>query len=96
MTNIEKERPKNVQDIADRVLTNMSEKDKETFKDMTEDDLSVLHFGLGMYVRNNFGLWSGNDKLLKSCSADDTYSPKHPDDVSMEIIKVAWEKLQKV
>ena len=96
MTNIEKERPEIIQDIADRVLVDMSEKDRETFKDMTEDDLSVLHFGLGMYVRNNFGLWSGNDKLLKSYGADDTYSLKHPDDVSMKIIKAAWKKLQKV
>ena len=95
MTDIEKERPKIVQDIADRVLTNMSEKDKETFKCMVEDDLSVLHFGLGMYIRNNFDLWSGNDKLLKLYNADNMYSSKNPDDISMEIIKVAWEKLQK-
>ncbi|MGV8149854.1 MAG: DUF6794 domain-containing protein [Alkaliphilus sp.] len=55
----------------------------------------MLHFGLGMYIRNNFGLWSDNDTLLKSCGADNRYSSMHPDDISMEIIKMAWKKLQK-
>jgi hypothetical protein len=25
----------------------------------TEDDIGHLHFGLGMFLRNNWGLWSG-------------------------------------
>lgn len=26
------------------------------------------HFGLGLQIRNNFGLWGGNTKLLDDCT----------------------------
>jgi len=34
---------------------------------MAEVELSVLTTTLGEYIRNEFGLWTGNDELLISC-----------------------------
>jgi hypothetical protein len=38
------------------------------------------HFGLGMWVRNNLGLWQGNGALLEAIHA------WHPDDASGPIL----------
>jgi hypothetical protein len=34
---------------------------------MDDDDLLSLHFGLGWAIRNELGLWQGNDALLHEC-----------------------------
>jgi hypothetical protein len=54
---------------------------------MSEDDLINLHFGLGQWIRNNFGLWRGNQDLMQATGALD------PDDASGEIIKALWLQL---
>lgn len=33
---------------------------------MRKDELFQLHFGLGMWIRNNWGLWKGNKELLSN------------------------------
>ncbi|MGL4668757.1 MAG: DUF6794 domain-containing protein [Saezia sp.] len=38
------------------------------------------HFSLGAAIRNNYGLWQGNSKLLEDCGVD------HPDDASHKIL----------
>lgn len=43
-----------------------------------------------MFIRNEFGLWGANSKLLESFNSGFI----HADDVSMDIIKALWEKLQ--
>jgi aspartyl protease family protein len=49
---------------------------------MPEDELIDLHFGLGLAVRNAFGLHKPESKLLSSCGTS------HPDDAS-GVIKLA-------
>jgi hypothetical protein len=79
---------------------------KKEIAEMDEAKLRWLHFGFGMYIRNNFGLWQGNNALLQSCepveysqlSAIDRIrlnlrTRNHPDEVSTIIIKAFWKKL---
>lgn len=54
----------------------------------SEADLSMLHFGLGQWIRNYFGLWSGNDRLLH-----DTGQPD-PDDACDVIVRMFWIQLR--
>ncbi len=61
---------------------------------MAEEQLSSLHFSLGNYIRNEFGLWGSDEELLKACCPDS--SLQNPDDASMVIIKALWWKLQSV
>ena len=46
-----------------------------------------LHFSLGAYIRNNFGLWGGNRALLDDCGVDDA------DDASGVILRALYRKL---
>jgi len=80
--------PKSVEEAADRVISIMPEKDKRFVRETKREKLVQFHFGLGLYIRNAFGLWQGNSDLLESCGC------RHPDDCSMEIVTRIWEKLQ--
>ena len=55
---------------------------------MTEEDLISLDIGMGMWIRNNLGLWEGNTALLQATGED------HPDDASGEIIRAFWLALR--
>lgn len=41
-----------------RLIKSPLDEEKGTIKNMSEDVLSNLQFGLGMAIRNNFGLWT--------------------------------------
>ena len=51
-------------------------------------DLVQLHFGLGMWIRNNLGLWEGNRRLLDACGRST------PDDASTFLIEAFWQHLR--
>lgn len=55
---------------------------------MPEDDLIDLHFGLGLAIRNAFGLHESGSGLLSSCGTS------HPDDALDVIILNLWRRLQ--
>ena len=55
---------------------------------MQEDDLIDLHFSLGMAIRNAFGLYKPQSKLLVSCGV------VHLDDASGVLIKKLWMKIK--
>jgi hypothetical protein len=59
--------PKTVDQAVARLFSELSFKDKSTTANMAEVELSVLHKTTGEYVRNDFGLWSGNKDLMTSC-----------------------------
>jgi len=82
----------------------MPELNLQVLKSIPDDELPMLHFTLGQWIRNNFGLSHGeNQKLLYSCAENsDTEHiyPEigmafiHPDDASMIIIQALWKRLQ--
>ena len=55
---------------------------------MREDELVTLEIGLGMWTRNNLGLWNGNAALL------DATGEAHADDASGVIIRAFWLALR--
>ena len=94
--------PKTVEEAVDQLISSMSEEDKEALRNTPEQDLILFHHGVGTYIRNEFGLWSDNKELLKSCgsrifpeSGYDEYLTMmvDPDDASMEIIEATWIRL---
>ncbi len=66
---------------------------REEIRLMARDDLTGLDMGLGMAIRNEFGLWGGNDALSRAACAK---ASCHPDDVSMTIIEAVWTHLRQV
>lgn len=55
---------------------------------MAEDEMITYHFGLGMYLRNNWGLW--RDSQLSKHMKQLGFT--HPDDMSSVILKTFWCK----
>ena len=95
--------PKTVEEAVDQLISSMSEEDKEALRNTPEQDLILFHHGFGTYLRNEFGLRSDSNELLKSCgsrispeSAYDEYLAMivDPDSASTEIIEATWKKLQ--
>jgi hypothetical protein len=79
-----KDWPLTLADAVSRIVTKLSDSDKKAIAKMKKKDLVMLHMSMGMGIRNEFGLWQGNDALLESCG------PCHPDDVSGVIIEAVW------
>jgi hypothetical protein len=48
------------------VIASLSDQNKAAIAAMAESELIGLHFGLGMWIRNNLGLWKGNGELMQS------------------------------
>ena len=70
----------------------MDEDEQELFKNSTEKDLIQFHMGLGRYIRNEF-LWKNTNYKPEIRDGVD-YSKNHPDNLSMEIIKMVWNRMK--
>ncbi|MFC1577628.1 YpsA SLOG family protein [Thermodesulfobacteriota bacterium] len=86
--------PKTVEEAVDRLINELSLKDRTTISHMDEGELINLHHSLGEYIRNEFGLWSGNDDLMSSCCAIAKMDKVHEDTASTIIIEKLWERLR--
>jgi hypothetical protein len=78
--------PTTVESAVEQLLAMLSEESKTTVREMPEEELIFCHHGLGMGIRNEFGLWKGNKKLLEAACP----GGGHPDDASMVIIRALW------
>lgn len=82
--------PSTVEEAANLLIRDLPEEDKLEVVTKRKDDLIMYHHGWGTSIRNSFGLWGGNKKLLKDCGGPKT----HPDDCSMIIIEEVWKILR--
>lgn len=74
-------------DAAVRLLITMVPKAEQArIAAMARDELVVLHFGLGLWIRNNLELWQGNRALLEACGV------QSPDDASTFLIEAFWRE----
>ena len=87
-----REYPKSIQEAIERLLLELSDRDKLVIKNTSEEDLSMFHLTWGNYIRNEFGLWGNNRELLRGCSPEGSES--NPDDASSVIMKALWKSLQ--
>lgn len=83
--------PQTVEAAATMILDTTDQKSKDQIALMSKSDLAGLHLGLGMSIRNNFGLRMGNTRLLESCGDG---VPVAPDTCSGVILQRIWERLQ--
>lgn len=96
--------PRTIQEAVDRLALTLSQAEKDDIAGMTEADLIDLHFGLGMRIRNEFGLWRNqNPALLLDCqrvkfkdmaNIPDGLPAIHPDEAAMLIIRALWARLR--
>ncbi|HSY40504.1 MAG TPA: DUF6794 domain-containing protein [Polyangia bacterium] len=82
--------PTTVDEAARQIIGRLDEKSKDRLRKDEKKNLIRYHLGWGMGIRNSFGLWQGNTKLLESCGGG---KPIHPDDCSMIIIEAVWARV---
>ncbi len=87
--------PKTIHEAVDRLIMELTLKDKVLIANMTYDELVDLNSNLGAYIRNAFRLWSGNLELMESCKFAIKDKTINADSASFAIIDNLWEKLRK-
>jgi hypothetical protein len=45
------------------IIAQLDEPTAERIKNATDDDITLMHFGLGMAIRNSLGLWAESNEL---------------------------------
>lgn len=81
--------PVTVEEVVRDLLPQMTPYEKVSVIFTRKDKLFLLHFDLGLLIRNRYGLWRGNEKLIFSACGFQC----HPDEASMKIIEAVWETL---
>lgn len=89
-----KNQPQTVYEAVEMLVAQLPLKQKATIANMAESELIKLNTSLGRYVLNKFGLWSGNEKLVESCSTKSNYPLHNEDDAAAVIVKELWRKLK--
>lgn len=79
--------PQTIEQAVGVLLEQLPADEKCKIAAASQDNLFILHFGLGTQIRNDFGLWGGNTTLLESTGKI------HPDDAAMAIIEALWHRL---
>jgi hypothetical protein len=86
-------RPKTLKEAVSMVLKELEHRGQTNyFKDYKEDELVLLHHGMGRDIRNDFGLWGENAVLIAALREE--AGKEHADDMSSFIIKRACMELQ--
>ena len=81
--------PINLEDSFVQLLVLLDPADIETMRSGSESDMGQYHFGLGMWMRNSWGLWGGSRLAQWFGSQGIT----HPDDMSGIILNSFWRHL---
>ena len=81
--------PENLDDCFQELEKTLQQEFLKEFKAKKEEELIVYHRGLGMWLRNNWGLW-GDSRLKLYFNHLGVY---HPDDMSQIIIVSFWRRL---
>ena len=90
-----KQKPSTITEAVNSLLSDLPIETKHQIKNSSEDGLINFHFGLGMAIRNEFGLWNKDSKLLEDCKGLSGNPNLDVDTASELIIKALWERLQK-
>jgi hypothetical protein len=85
--------PKTVDEAAQRLMSDLSLKDKNTIANIDEGDLIDMHFSLGLSIRNRF-LYPRNEQLLESCRFVSKDKYLHWDQAASVIIRELWNRLR--
>jgi hypothetical protein len=80
--------PETVEAAVRLLKVEVSDREQEKIRAMVEGDLTMLHFGLGQWIRNHLGLWGGNSALITDTGEQSV------DDASDVIIRAFWSALR--
>ena len=84
-------RPTTLEGVVRDIIERLSAEDRALVKSRRKEELIKFHHGWGTGIRNRYGLWESNSKLVQAACG----KPCHPDEASMIIIEAVWQALQK-
>ena len=91
--NLFKERfPPTVELAVDKILSDLSVRDRTKIANLNEKRLMEFHVSFGIFIKNEFRLW-GNEPLLKSCCEHSGLPNVNPDQASYIILKELQKKI---
>jgi hypothetical protein len=77
----------------DKIMPSLSVYDRTKIANMNEERLILYHQNYGIFIRNEFRLWS-NVPLKKSCCEISSLSKVNPDQASYIILKVLQSRIK--
>jgi len=86
--------PETLEEAVKQLSENMALKDRVTVANMTEREMEALYPRLEKYIRLHFGLASGNEALMRSCSFELTVKNPDDQDAVEVIIRAFWKMLR--
>jgi hypothetical protein len=91
---LQEEFPNSVKAAIDRLVDTLQLKDRARIANMQPEELDHLRTGLGEYIKQKFGLYSGNKPLLQSCAELGQLNRPLPDEACAVILRALWKELQ--
>jgi hypothetical protein len=87
--------PQSVAEAVDKLQSALSLKDRTLLANLQPHELDHLRSGIGEYIKQNFGLYSGNPQLLQSCADAGGMTQPMADEACAVILRALWEELRK-
>lgn len=90
-----KDPPRTIEEAVDHLISVLPMKDKVAITRMDEVERIELHLSMGLFVRAEFKLLSGNQALLSACHKVYRGEDFSPEKASLVILDALWKKLRK-
>ncbi|MDA8139821.1 MAG: hypothetical protein M0036_14315 [Desulfobacteraceae bacterium] len=87
--------PQTVDQAVAHLKSVLSLKDRSLMGNLQPDELSHLRSGIGDYVKQKYGLYEGNEALMKSCAEVGRLNQPLPDEACAVILRALWEDLRR-
>ena len=86
--------PPTVELAVDKIMSDLSRRDRTKIANMDERGLIEFHHSYGIFIKNKFRLW-GNDPLLNSCCEISGLEKVSPDQAAYIILKELQKQIRK-
>mgnify|MGYP006294861103 CR=1 FL=1 len=83
--------PRSVAEAVDTLMGKLTFQERTRIANMGRTRLAALNHSLGMYIKNEFRMWKGNDPLMDDCRLLSDFEEEEPAAV---IIRELWKRLQ--
>lgn len=90
-----KQPPRTVEEVVDLLFHDLPLRDRVVMSSLTEDELDAsVYLVLAKSIREEFGLYNGNEPLIASCRSYLGREYDSYEDPAMVIVKELWKKIR--
>ncbi|WP_419176916.1 hypothetical protein [Desulfosediminicola sp.] len=91
-----KQLPRTVEEVVTILLNDLPLRDRVVLSTLSEEELDTsVYLALAKSIREEFGLYNGNDSLIASCNSFLGVEYDSYEDPAMVIIKELWKKIKR-